>query len=139
MHYHLPQRNSMTVPRVDAKDYALAVDGYGINAGREALERIGDITACSGSCNCPGMCGPMVTFVLDKNKDWEQRLGHRQHQARFWSDRELSARQNIPDSSPAWTKLWWPYRRQQERVSATVSQLPVHAEPKARRKKHAKK
>ena len=137
MHYHLPQRNSMTVPRVDA--YALAVDGYGINAGQEALKRIGDITTCSGSCNCSGMCGPMVTFVLDKNEDWEQRLGHRQHQARCWSDRELSARQNIPDSSPAWTKPWWPYRRQQERVSATVSQLPVHAEPKARRKKHAKK
>ena len=85
MHYHLPQRNSMTVPRMDAKDYALAVYGYGINAGRSALKRIGDITTCSGSCNCSGMCGPMVTFVLAINEDWEQRLGHRQHQARCWA------------------------------------------------------
>jgi len=104
MYYHLPQRNSMTVPRVDAQDYALAVDGYGIHADREDLERIGDITTCSGSFNCPGMCGPMVTFVLVKYEDWELRLGHRQQQAVCWSDRKLSARQNIPDSSPSLDK-----------------------------------
>ena len=94
----------MIVPRMDAKDYALAVDGYGINADREDLERIGDITTCSGSFNCPGMCGPMVTFVLVKYEDWELRLGHRQQQAVCWSDRKLSARQNIPDSSPSLDK-----------------------------------
>ena len=40
MHYHLLQRNSMTVPRVDTKDYALAVDGYRNNADWETLKRI---------------------------------------------------------------------------------------------------
>ena len=95
MHYHLPQRNSMTVPRVDTKDYALAVDGYGMNADWETLERIGDITTCPIGY---GMCGPMVTVDLVKFEDWEQRPSHRQHQTQCWSDRDLSARWNIPDS-----------------------------------------
>ena len=103
MHYHLLQRNSMTVPTVDAKDYALAVDGYGINADWETLERIGDITTCPIGY---GMCGPMVTVDLVKFEDWEQRPSHRQHQTQCWSDRDLSARWNIPDSPPAWTNLW---------------------------------
>ena len=54
MHYHLPQMNSMTVPRVDNKDYALAVDEYGINANMGTLERIGDITACLGERHVKG-------------------------------------------------------------------------------------
>ena len=87
MHYHLPQRNSMIVPRMDAKDYALAVDGYGINADWKTLERIGEITMCPGSRICLGMCGPMVTVDLAKLEDWELRLSHRQHQTQCWSDR----------------------------------------------------
>ena len=98
MHYHLPQRNSMIVPRMDAKDYALAVDWYGINADWKTLERIGKITMCPGSRICLGMCGPMVTVDPVKFEDWELRPSHRQHQTQCWSDRSLSARWNIPDN-----------------------------------------
>ena len=84
MHYHLLQRNSMTVPRVDTKDYALAVDGYRNNADWETLKRIGDTTTCPiGN----GMCGPMVTVDPVKFEDWELRPSHRQHQTQCWSDR----------------------------------------------------
>ena len=138
MHYHLPQRNSMIVPRMDTKDYALAVDGYGINADWKTLERIGEITMCPGSRICLGMCGPMVTVDLAKLEDWELRLSHRQHQTQCWSDRSLSPRWNIPDSLQLGLILGG-------LIVISISACPlqchifqVYADPKARRKKHVK-
>ena len=102
MHYHLLQRNSMTVPRVDDKDYALAMDGYGINTGKWTHERDSrcyrmsweqklarhvldhgdtvDLAYGTGSYDC-------VIAIIKPNVDGQ--IGN-------------SARWNIPDSVPAW-------------------------------------
>ena len=76
----------------------------------------------------------MVTVDLVKFEDWEQRPSHRQHQTQCWSDRDLLARWNIPDSPPALTNPWWPYRHQHQRVSATVSHLPSLCRPQGKKK-----
>ena len=122
MHYHLLQRNSMTVPRVDDKDYALAMDGYGINTGkwthksdsrcyrvsweqklpRHVLDHgdTVDLAYGTGSYDC-------VIAIIKPNVDGQ--IG-------------ISARWNIPDSVPAWTNLRRPYCHQHYRVSATSLQ-----------------
>ena len=54
----------MTVPRVDAKNYALTMDGYVINADRRTYERDSRCYRVSLEQNCPGMCRTMVTVDL---------------------------------------------------------------------------